>query len=151
MTTVQVRGTFDLPRHIVEEIVAHARSDVPYETCGLLAAGADGQVVAHWTVPNADRSMTWFRMDPKGQLRAMRAMDDAGLEWCAIWHCHTHTEAFPSPTDIEQSQYWPGIVALIVSLQDPDPVFRAYDIDESGRVHERVLTVGGKDQPRDPV
>lgn len=150
MTTAQVQGTFDLPTHIRDEIVAHARSDVPYETCGLLAADADGRVAGHWPVPNADRSMTWFRMDPKAQLAAMRAMDDQDLEWCGIWHCHTHSEAFPSPTDIEQSQHWPGIVALIVSLQDPEPVLRAYDIAD-GEVRERVLTVDGKEQPRGHV
>lgn len=150
MTTVPLQGIFDLPADIASEIVAHARSDVPFETCGLLARGPDGQM-GHWPVPNADRSMTWFRMDPKAQLAAMRAMDDQGLEWCGIWHCHTHTEAFPSPTDIEQAQYWPGIVALIVSLQDPEPVLRAYDIGDDGVVQERVLTVGGKAQPRGPV
>ena len=150
MTTVPLLGTFDLPAAIAEEIVAHARSDVPYETCGLLAADPDGRIAGHWTVPNADRSMTWFRMDPKAQLKAMRAMDDAGLEWCGIWHCHTHTEAFPSPTDIAQAEHWPGITALIVSLQDPEPVLRAYQIGD-GEVSEQVLTVDGKEQPRGPV
>jgi proteasome lid subunit RPN8/RPN11 len=147
MTTVPVHGTFELPAAIRDAIVAHARSDVPYETCGLLAADADGHVVGHWPVPNADRSMTWFRMDPKAQLAAMREMDDRDLEWCGIWHCHTHSEAFPSPTDVEQARHWPGIVALIISLQDPDPVLRAFDIAD-GVVAERVLTVGGKEQPR---
>lgn len=150
MTEVPLRGAVDVPRAIVDEIVAHARSDAPYETCGLLASDADGRIVGHWVVGNADRSMTWFRMDPKGQLQAMRAMDDAGLEWSGIWHCHTHTEAFPSPTDVDQAQHWPGIVAIIVSLQDPDPVLRAFDIAD-GEVTERVLTVDGRDVPRGPV
>ncbi len=149
MTIAPMRGSLELPPHIRDEIIAHARSDVPYETCGLLAADADGAVVGHWTVDNADRSMTWFRMDPKGQLRAMREMDDGDLEWMGIWHCHTHTEAYPSPTDVEQSANWPGIVAIIVSLQDPDPVIRAYDIVD-GEVSERVLTVGQEVQPQGP-
>jgi proteasome lid subunit RPN8/RPN11 len=150
MTSVPLRGSLDLPSRIRDEIVSHARSDVPYETCGLLAADADGSVVGHWVVPNADRSMTWFRMEPRAQLVAMRAMDDQGLEWCGIWHCHTHTEAYPSPTDVEQAQHWPGIAAVIVSLQDPEPVIRAYDIAD-GRVTERVLTVDGREQVRGHV
>lgn len=150
MTRVEMNGTLDLPGSIREEIVDHARSDVPFETCGLLASDAAGKVTGHWTVANADRSMTWFRMDPKEQLRAMRAMDDQVLEWSGIWHCHTHTEAFPSATDIEQSSYWPGIVTVIVSLQDPDPVIRAYDIVDKC-VTERVLTVDGKEVDRGPV
>ncbi|MEE8602715.1 Mov34/MPN/PAD-1 family protein [Euzebya tangerina] len=143
-------GRLDLPGDIRDEMLIHARSDVPYETCGLLASDADGNLAGHWPVANADRSMTWFRMDPKDQLRAMRAMDDAELEWSGIWHCHTHTEPFPSPTDIDQSVHWPGIVAVIVSLQDPDPVIRAFDIAD-GEVTERVLTVDGKEQDRGAV
>ena len=150
MTTVTFEGAIDLPGSILDEMVAHARTDVPYETCGLLASDADGRIAGHWTVANADRSMTWFRMDPKAQLQAMRAMDDADLEWSGIWHCHTHSEAFPSPTDIDQAQHWPGIVAIIVSLQDPSPVVRAFDIRD-GAVTERVLTVDGKELDAGPV
>ncbi|WP_205712089.1 Mov34/MPN/PAD-1 family protein [Euzebya rosea] len=149
MTVAPMHGTLELPPHIRDEMVAHARSDTPFETCGLLAADDEGRLVRHWPIPNADRSMTWFRMEPKAQLKAMREMDDEDLEWAAIWHCHTHTEAYPSPTDIEQSAYWPGIVAIIVSLQDPDPVIRAYDITD-GQVSERVLTVAQEAQPQGP-
>lgn len=144
MTTAPVEGSLDLPADIRDEILAHARADAPYETCGLLAADDQGWVRGHWPVANADRSMTWFRMDPQDQLHAMKAMEDRGLEWSGVWHCHTHTEAFPSDTDIEQSRHWPGIVAVIVSLEDPEPVIRAFDIND-GQVVERVLTVDGKD------
>ncbi|MGI9015756.1 MAG: Mov34/MPN/PAD-1 family protein [Euzebya sp.] len=150
MTVVSIKGSLDLPAEVAADIVVHARSDVPYETCGLLAADSQGMVAGQWPVPNADRSMTWFRMDPKAQLLAMREIEDRDLEWCGIWHCHTHTEAFPSPTDIEQSHHWPGIVAVIVSLQDPEPVMRAFDITD-GEVSERVLTVDGKEHARGPV
>lgn len=146
MTTVPIQGSLDLPAAIRDQMLDHARSDVPYETCGLLGSDGQGQVRGHWPVANVDRSMTWFRMDPQDQLRAMKAMDAEDLEWSGIWHCHTHTEAFPSDTDIEQSKYWPGIVTVIVSLQDPDPIIRAYDITD-GQVNERVLTVDGKDVP----
>lgn len=149
MTVAPLHGSLELPPHIREEMISHARADVPFETCGLLAACGDGAIVRHWPVPNADRSMTWFRMEPRAQLRAMREMDDEDLEWAAIWHCHTHTEAYPSPTDIEQAQHWPGIVAVILSLQDPEPVIRAYDILD-GAVSERVLTVGKEAQPQGP-
>lgn len=149
MTIAPMHGSLDLPTEIRDQIVTHARSDVPYETCGLLAADATGAIVAHWPVPNADRSMTWFRMDPQAQLRAMREMDDADLEWTGVWHCHTHTEAYPSPTDIEQSRYWPGIVAVIVSLQDVEPVIRAFDITD-GEVTERVCTVNSEHIPQGP-
>jgi [CysO sulfur-carrier protein]-S-L-cysteine hydrolase len=60
----------------------------------------------------------------------------------AIYHSHTHTEAFPSATDVERATY-PDAVYLIVSLQEPEPVIRAFNIVE-GKITERVLTVDGE-------
>ncbi len=147
MTTAPIAGTLDLPRHLYDEIVEHARSDAPFETCGLLA-GADGVVSHHWPIPNAARSMTYYQMEPKAMLAAMREMDEQDLELLGIWHSHTHTEAYPSPTDVELATY-PGTAYLICSLQDDEPVIRAFDIVD-GTITERVLTVAGEPAPTGP-
>ena len=44
-----------------------------------------------------------------------------------MWHCHTHTEAYPSPTDVRQAVD-PAWFYVIVSLRDQAPVLRAYRI-----------------------
>lgn len=145
MTRAEIDGQFELDRATYEALIAHARSDFPYEVCGLLAAD-DGRLVQHYRIPNAARSMTFYQMDPQAMLRAMNEMDDRDWELAGIYHSHTHTEAFPSPTDVELA-FYPEAVYLIVSLQDPEqPVVRAFNIRD-GRVSERVLTVNGEEVP----
>jgi [CysO sulfur-carrier protein]-S-L-cysteine hydrolase len=140
MTRAATDGRFDLDRATHERIIAHARSDYPYEVCGLLA-GAQRVIRRVYEVPNAARSMTYYSMEPKAMLRAFNDMDDRGWDLLAIYHSHTHTEAFPSPTDVELA-FYPEAVYLIVSLQEDEPVLRAFTIDD-GKITERQLFVGG--------
>jgi [CysO sulfur-carrier protein]-S-L-cysteine hydrolase len=148
VTRAEIRGRIDLDQATYDALIAHARSDFPYEVCGLLAH-AGGQLVRHWEIPNAARSMTYYSMDPKAMLAAFNEMDDEDWELLAIYHSHTHTEAFPSPTDVELAAY-PEAVYLIVSLQDPDePVVRGFDILD-GRITERVVHVDGAEAPVGP-
>lgn len=145
MTRAQIEGRLQLDRATYDAIVDHARSDFPYEVCGLLA-GTDGRVVKRFAIPNAARSMTYYSMDPKAMLHAMNEMDDNEWDLLAIYHSHTHTEAFPSPTDVELA-FYPDPVYLIVSLQDTDaPVVRGFGIVD-GAITERQLLVDGEEAP----
>ncbi|MFP4636541.1 MAG: M67 family metallopeptidase [Nitriliruptoraceae bacterium] len=125
------RATFDL-------LVERAWSDYPYEVCGLLGVRPDGELV-HYPVDNAERSMTYYVMDAKQLLRAMREIEDEG--WgLAIYHSHTHTRAYPSDTDIRLAAY-PEATYLIVTLQDRDhPDIRAFDIVD-GQVGEKPVVI----------
>lgn len=148
MTRAAVSGRLELDRATADAIVAHARGDFPYEVCGLLA-GRDGTVVRHYEIPNATRSMTTYSMEGRSLLGAMREMDDRDWELLAIYHSHTHTDAFPSATDVELA-FYPDAVYLIVSLQDPEtPVLRGFDIVD-GRITERIVTVDGEEAPHGP-
>ena len=142
MTTAQSQREFRLDRQTHDDLIAHARGDFPYEVCGLLA-GRDGQLVRHYRIPNAARSMTFYNMDPTAMLDAMNEMDDNDWDLLGIYHSHTHTEAYPSSTDV-QLAFYAEAVYLIVSLQDPDrPQIRAFDIVD-GVVSERTVLVGGE-------
>lgn len=129
---------FRLDRATYRALVEHARSDFPYEVCGLLGLRPDGGII-HFPVTNAERSMTYYVMDGKELLRAMRMIEDEGWK-LAIYHSHTHTEAYPSRTDVELAAY-PDAVYLIVSLQDRDaPDLRAFRIVE-GCISEVPLII----------
>ncbi|MBW3604907.1 MAG: M67 family metallopeptidase [Actinobacteria bacterium] len=139
---MQSSREFHLDRATHGDVIAHARSDFPYEVCGLLA-GRDGALTKHYRIPNAARSMTFYNMDPKALLAAMNEMDDNDWDLLGIYHSHTHTEAYPSSTDVELA-FYADAVYLIVSLQDPDrPHIRVFDIVE-GRINERTLVVDGE-------
>lgn len=148
MTKAAIAGRIDLDTATVDALVARARSDHPYEVCGLLA-GRDGVVRRHYPIANAERSMTYYAMDGKVLLGAMRDMEERDTELLAIYHSHTHTEAFPSPTDVELA-FYPEAVYLIVSLQEPgQPVVRGFDIVE-GKVTERTVFVDGEEAATGP-
>lgn len=149
MTAVQSGRAFHLDQPTHDDLIAHARSDAPYEVCGLLA-GVDGRLTTHYRIPNSARSMTFYNMDPKAMLAAMSEMDDNGWDLLGIYHSHTHTEAYPSSTDIELA-FYADAVYLIVSLQDPEaPHIRAFDIVD-GEVSERTLVIDGERSATDPA
>ncbi len=126
-------GTWDI-------LVEHAWSDFPYEVCGLLGIDADG-VVHHFAITNDERSMTYYVMNAKELLQAVREIEDN--EWeMVIYHSHTHTQAYPSDTDVRLAAY-PDATYAIVTLQDRDaPDIRAFRIVD-GEVTERPVVRGG--------
>jgi [CysO sulfur-carrier protein]-S-L-cysteine hydrolase len=129
---------FELDQATWDALVEHSWSDFPYEVCGLLGVRPDGSI-AHFPIDNAERSMTYYVMEPKQLLRAMREIEDEG--WgLAIYHSHTHSQAYPSETDKRLAAY-PEATYLIVTLQDRDaPDIRAFTIID-GEVAEKPVVV----------
>ena len=103
---------------------------VPDEACGLLGGTQDGR--AHVFVPctNVDRSSRTFSMGPDCWDAADRDIAGAGLDIVGVVHSHTHTEAYPSPTDVDQAQnpFLPTDRWVVVSLRPPAPSLRSYRI-----------------------
>lgn len=128
-----------LERAYVDETIAHAREDAPNECCGIIA-GNDGHATKLYRAVNAEASPYRYNVDPKDLLRIYRDLDSNGWDVLAIYHSHTHTEAYPSPTDVHLAS-WPDAYYLIVSLaDDANPVLRAFRIKD-GAVEEEELQV----------
>jgi [CysO sulfur-carrier protein]-S-L-cysteine hydrolase len=108
-----------IAQSLIDEMVAHARGDLPNECCGLVG-GADGEATSVVPVGNAAASPLRYEMDPQGQYDALKAIEDGGGELLAIYHSHTKSAAYPSQTDVNQAVNWPDAVYVIVSLQEPD-------------------------------
>lgn len=124
-----VTESLTLPRAYVEAMIRHARAYVPQECCGLIA-GQNGRAVKRYELRNVDPSVLRYNADPKDQLAAMSEMWEHDWELLAIYHSHTHTPAYPSPTDVRLA-FYPEAYYVIVSLQEPDlPRVRAYRIVE---------------------
>lgn len=130
---------------IADELLAHARADVPNEACGLLAGDlASGTATAYHPARNSEQSPYVYTVHPDDLLRIVLAIDDGGEDLVAIFHSHTHTPAVPSPTDRRQARY-PGVFYLLASLSDPDAppadALRAWRIEE-GSSREVRLRIG---------
>lgn len=128
-----------LPKKFLDEVIAHAREEAPNECCGILA-GKEGRVAHVYRAANALRSPIRYNMEPKDEFRILQDMDEKGWELLAIYHSHTHTQAYPSPTDVKLA-YWPDALYLIVSLENPQqPVVRAFHIIQ-GQIDEEGIEV----------
>ena len=128
-----------LPQDYVDEMIAHAKEDVPNECCGIIA-GKDGAATKLYRAINAEASPFRYSVDPKDLLRIYRDLDSNGWDVFVIYHSHTHTEAYPSKTDVLLAA-WEDALYVIVSLEDDDkPVVRAFRIQD-GEVTEEELEV----------
>jgi [CysO sulfur-carrier protein]-S-L-cysteine hydrolase len=115
-----------IAQSLIDEMVAHAREDLPNECCGMVG-GADGEASTVIRVENAAASPLRFEMDPQGQYNALKAIEGDGGELLAIYHSHTKSGAYPSQTDVNQAVNWPDAIYLIVSLEDEDaPEVKGY-------------------------
>jgi proteasome lid subunit RPN8/RPN11 len=130
----------ELEHGIYDRIVEQALREFPNECCGVIAANGDGRPVHVYEMRNADASPATYRLDGLEQLRVFEEMEQKGWELFAIYHSHTHSEAYPSETD-RRLAFYPEARYLVLSLADrASPVLRAFRIDD-GEVTEEELVI----------
>jgi proteasome lid subunit RPN8/RPN11 len=129
-----------IAQSLIDEMVAHAREDLPNECCGMVG-GRDGEAEVVVPVQNAAASPLRYEMDPQGQYDALKSIEDEGRELLGIYHSHTKSAAYPSQTDVNQAVAWPEQIYLIVSLADEDdPDVKAYLLQDM-RIADAELDV----------
>ncbi len=102
--TSEQRPPLNISETVLQQIGAHAISCYPEEACGLLVGtSATNTVLEFHSCVNVARSARVYTLDPLQHLRTERDAESRGLEVIGVMHSHTHTEAFPSSTDIGQA------------------------------------------------
>ena len=134
-----------LHRRVHDEMIAHALRGLPHEACGVFAADA-GSTEVHTFFPmaNAAASSEIYQLDNAEWMAVERRADDQGWGIVGVMHSHTHTTAWPSPTDVaDASAFDPfgGFRYVIVSLKDATPVLRNYRIVDGQITEEPVQLV----------
>lgn len=131
-----------LPRSLYLEMVAHCIAGLPNEACGMLAGTPDAAAVERiYPAANAAASARVYTVEPRDLLMADKDAERAGLQLIGVYHSHTHTDAFPSPTDIAQAPD-PAWHYVVVSLRDTHPVVRSYRIAGERADEESVVVLG---------
>jgi [CysO sulfur-carrier protein]-S-L-cysteine hydrolase len=122
----------------VKEIVEQGLREFPNECCGVIAA-ADGIPVKVFTMRNADASPVTYRLEGKEQLQVFDEMEAQGWELWAIYHSHTHSDAYPSETD-QRLAFYPDARYILLSLQDRnEPVVRSFFIRDGEVIEEELI------------
>jgi proteasome lid subunit RPN8/RPN11 len=122
-----------LPRHIREDMFAHARCELPNECVGLLAgviSGGMGRVVKRYPLVNAAASPREYLSQPESMFAAYRDMRERGLEILGVYHSHPSSDPVPSRTDLERN-YGGEVVNFIISLKNEAPELRGWWLKES--------------------
>ena len=121
--------------------ISHAYDCYPEEACGLLVGHAARDAIVRF-VPceNMTHSGKVYTIAPKAMLRAERDAEAEGLDVIGVMHSHTHTEPYPSQTDVNQAPD-PTWHYVIVSLKRNAPEARSYLLVD-GTIIEEAIAVG---------
>jgi len=129
-----------IARALVDEMIQHAREDLPNECCGIVST-RDGAAMQVYRARNAVPSPLRFEIDPRDLIRIHTDIEGSGHEMGSMYHSHVKSPAYPSQTDVNFAQHWPGVVWLIVSLADRDaPDVRGFRIS-GAEIEEIELTI----------
>ena len=148
------------------QMIAHALDGMPLEACGLFAGisatapatapdsattpdsataaqraegqiSAESQVLRFYPCVNEAQSSKLYTVPGKAFLQADRDAEANGWQILGVMHSHTHTDAYPSPTDVAQAPD-PDWHYVIVSLRDDLPSLRSYRIVDGTITEEQV-------------
>ncbi len=125
-----------------DAMVATCIRALPDEGCGLLLGTTDGVVADVVPSANVAASAKVYEIDPKVLLRTFRRADDEGLEVIGVFHSHTHSPAYPSPTDVRQAPD-PAWHYVLVSLAVVPADLRSYTMVEGQVIEEDVRVEEG--------
>jgi proteasome lid subunit RPN8/RPN11 len=129
-----------LTRNVFQQIVGHCYDGLPNEACGLFAGKTGGDLAeVCYPTDNVAASTKVYTVDPKQHLRADRDSEHRGMVIMGVFHSHTRTEAYPSPTDVAQAPD-PTWHYVIVSLRGEAPTLRSYRIVD-GNISEEPVVV----------
>jgi proteasome lid subunit RPN8/RPN11 len=119
-----------LSNDLRDTMVATCIRALPDEGCGLLLGhtdGSDADVTEIVASENMAHSAKVYEIDSRVLLRAFRRADDEEIEVLGVFHSHTHSPAYPSPTDVGQAPD-PAWHYVLVSLRDVPTVVKSYRI-----------------------
>jgi [CysO sulfur-carrier protein]-S-L-cysteine hydrolase len=109
-----------VPRAVAEQMMTHARTQLPNEASGLLGGSlAEGRAASYHPARDSEASPLRYAIDPEELVQIMFAIERAGEELVAIFHSHPGSSPSPSATDRRTAMY-PDQFYVIASLADPD-------------------------------
>ena len=123
------------------QMIGIAYDGLPEEACGLLAGDPrTHRTFRFYPCRNAAESSKVYSIDSLEYARTEDAADAAGLTIIGVMHSHTHTDPYPSPTDVAQAEHTdPAWHFVIVSLRDEAPMLRSYLLAGGTIVEEQVV------------
>ncbi len=138
--------SFLIPKTVLASMISHALETDPEECCGVLI-GSDGGAEEARRLKNVHpQPVRRYEMPPLELMRVESEAEARGRKIVAIYHSHTHTQAYPSQTDVNNAveSWWTEPYYILVSLVEKTrPIVRAFRISDEGEVDEVVIETDG--------
>jgi proteasome lid subunit RPN8/RPN11 len=114
-----------IAQHVIDEMVVHARDEVPNECCGLLV-GDRHAIERSIRARNREATPTRYLIDPEDHFAAIHGARTTGKRVVGAYHSHPASAPIPSASDIAEASGGSDFIYVIVSLQSPDAELFAY-------------------------
>ena len=129
-----------IPSSVLEQITQLALAETPLECCGFLVGDFGSDVATEFhACRNIAQSKIIYTVDPRDHLRIELDAESRGLAIIGVVHSHTHTEPYPSQTDVGQAPD-PAWHYVIIGLKDPEPKIRSYRIVDREISESQILS-----------
>jgi [CysO sulfur-carrier protein]-S-L-cysteine hydrolase len=133
-----VTEPLEVPRDLVDAMLAHCIRGSPLECCGILG-GVAPRVSSLHPLRNQAQSETRYDAEPRDLIDAYIALRARGAEILAIYHSHPRWQAVPSRTDLAENFYG-AVPRIIVSLLSDPPDVRVWRLEQDS-YHELAWRV----------
>ena len=134
-----------LNEDIKNQIIKHAIHELPNEACGLISANIGSSTIAcFYPMENVAKSEIIYQLDPLEMMKVEDIADAEERQIIGVMHSHTHTAAYPSPTDVRDATDFDPLGTwhyIIVSLQESEPVIRSFRIRNEEITEEEISFV----------
>ncbi|MGN0632449.1 MAG: M67 family metallopeptidase [Oscillospiraceae bacterium] len=127
-----------------EKILAHAKSELPNEACGLIAGRVeDGVKIIEkvYLLTNIDHSNEHFTLDPKEQLAAVKDMRANGLSPLGNWHSHPESPSRPSEEDKRLAYDSKASYMILSLMNEQEPVLNSFKISDGSVQKEELIII----------
>ncbi len=130
----------EISRDAYNQIIGEALDEYPLEMCGLLVGPSPDRAPEFHATRNDDASARVYTVNPKDFMRIDMAADERGWEINGVVHSHTHSEPYPSATDVAAA-VGPHWHYVIVSLKRQAPEVRSYRIADGEIIEEQIAVL----------
>ena len=113
-----------IPKKIIGEIISHALNNDPNESCGILQGEGNTTTRFHMLKNIHEAPQNRYTIDPIELMNTEKICDDEDEAIIGFMHSHTHTQAYPSETDVKNaltSGYLDQIYVIVSCLLYTSP------------------------------